>query len=265
MLALGLLLLVPILMWSSQSLLLYRAGRPIQYRIHSRDLPKRDQQLNRLLTNAIFAAILLAYPLLRGDHPWHYYAAFFPLPDAVPHVLFGAAGAILFLTLLYLAWLLSDQVRFERRHPWPKLLKRLAGVPLTALLVAFVEELLFRAMLLNALLEAWPVPAALATGVVVFASAHYVRSVKRYWTLPGHLALGLLFCTAFIATGNLWLPIGLHAGGVLILMGVRPLIRYHGPPWLVGQSIFPYAGVVGIVALLLLTWCVHIRFGGPPL
>jgi membrane protease YdiL (CAAX protease family) len=89
-----------------------------------------------------------------------------------------------------------------------------------------------------------------------------VRSVKRYWTFPGHLALGVLLCTAFLCTGNIWLSFGLHAGGVLVLMAVRPFVRYLGPPWLVGASIFPYAGVVGATALILLTLNVFLAFGG---
>jgi len=48
------------------------------------------------------------------------------------------------------------------------------------------------------------------------------------------------------------------------LAGIRPFIRYVGPAWLVGASIFPYAGLVGLVALGLLTANVWIRFGGTP-
>jgi membrane protease YdiL (CAAX protease family) len=176
--------------------------------------------------------------------------------------LHGAAAAILYLALLYLAWMLTDNVRFEIRHDARRLAKRLAGVPFTALLIALVEELLFRAVLLANLLEALEPRWALPIGALVFAAAHYVRRVKRYWTFPGHLALGTLLCLAFFWTGALWLPLGLHAGGVLVLMAVRPFARYTGPAWLVGASIFPYAGAVGIVALALLTINVWLTHGG---
>ena len=160
------------------------------------------------------------------------------------------AAAVFFLSLLYLAWLLSNNVRFRVRHTPARLAKRLAGAPFTAFLIAFVEELLFRAMVLAALLEAFGkegrgAALAVAIGTLLFAGAHYVRAVKRYWTFPGHVALGLLFCVAFVCTGSIWLSLGLHAGGVLVLTSVRPFIRYTGPAWLVGQSIFPYAGVPG--------------------
>ena len=99
-------------------------------------------------------------------------------------------------------------------------------------------------------------------GTVIFAAAHYVRSVKRYWTFPGHVALGALLCAAFYWTGNVWLSFGVHAGGVLVLMAVRPVVRYTGPAWLVGASIFPYAGAVGIAALVLLTVNMWLVYGG---
>ncbi len=262
MLALGLLLLVPIAMWLAQALALRAAGLPGHWRIGTTDLPAPLRRVNRIVTKAAFAAVLLLYPLLRGDSPWTYYAGFFPWGPRALDLLHGAAAAILYLALLYLAWMLTDNVRFEIRHDARRLAKRLAGVPFTALLIALVEELLFRAVLLANLLEALEPRWALPIGALVFAAAHYVRRVKRYWTFPGHLALGTLLCLAFFWTGALWLPLGLHAGGVLVLMAVRPFARYTGPAWLVGASIFPYAGAVGIVALALLTINVWLTHGG---
>ena len=69
---------------------------------------------------------------------------------------------------------------------------------------------------------------------------------------------------AFVCTGALWLPVGLHAGGALVLMAIRPLVRYSGPAWLVGASIFPYAGVAGAAALILLTINIWLCYGGLP-
>ncbi len=260
--ALPLLLIVPVLMWASQTVLAWRAGVAWSWRIGAVELPRGARVINRAATNLAFAAVLLLYPLLRGMSPMAYYADYLPTQTLLPHAAWGAAAASLYLLLLYLAWALTDNVRFELRHPLGKLLRRLAGAPLTAVFAALVEELLFRAMLLADLLETCPRVMAVMVGVVVFAGAHYVRSVKRYWTFPGHLALGTLFCLAFVCTGSIWLAFGLHAGGVLVLMSLRPMIRYVGPAWLVGASIFPYAGVVGVAALVLLTINVLVAFGG---
>ncbi len=262
MLALGALLLVPVLMWVGQSVLLRVAGLPLQLRLGAPDLPRSLRGLNRLVTNVAFVVALLGYPLVRGQSPWAYYVQFFPLGPAPRAALHGAAAAILYLALLYLAWMLTGNVHFRMRHAIGRLARRWAGVPLTAVLIALVEELLFRAMLLAGLLEAFGAWVALPAGTVIFAAAHYVRSVKRYWTFPGHVALGALLCAAFYWTGNVWLSFGVHAGGVLVLMAVRPVVRYTGPAWLVGASIFPYAGAVGIAALVLLTVNMWLVYGG---
>lgn len=261
MLALLLLALAPLAIWLGQTSILLIARLPVRWRISSADLPRSIKRANRVLLNGVMGAVLLAYPLLRDQTPIEYFAAFFPLDGHAYEMLTGAAAAVLYLALLYGVWLATDNVRCGVRHSGATLARRLATVPLMAIAAATVEELLFRAVLLAGLLESFPFAIAMVLGVVIFAAAHYIRSVKRYWTFPGHLALGALFCVAFACTHTLWLPIGLHAGGILMLMGIRPFARYIGPPWLVGASIFPYAGVPGIVALLLLSINVWLRYG----
>jgi membrane protease YdiL (CAAX protease family) len=259
--ALALLALVPVLLWLTQVVLLRAAGLPFRWQINAPDLPRGLKRINRGVTYLIFALLLLGYPLTRGQTPVTFYGRFFPLDGRPGELAFGFAAACLYLALLYLAWLLTDNVRFTIRHAPGRLAQRIAGAPLTALFAAGFEELLFRGLLLDDLLRTFSPERAVLAGAIIFAGAHYVRSVKRYWTFAGHLALGLLFCIAFVVTDALWLSIGLHAGGIVMLMGLRPLIRYTGPPWLVGASIFPYAGAAGIVALLLLTLNVWLRYG----
>lgn len=277
MLALALLAAVPVVMWLGQTVLLLLRGERPRWRIGAHDLPRPVKRANRIITYIALPGAALLYPILRGQNPWNYYAAFFPLDARAAAGVWGFAASVLYLALLYLAWMLTDNVRFAVRHDSITLARRLAAVPLTAILGALVEELLFRGMVLADLLRTLPgalaplglshnqaVGVAVVVGALLFAGAHYIRRVKRYWTFPGHLALGLLLCTAFALTGNLWLPFGLHAGGILMLMGTRPLIRYTGPPWLVGASIFPYAGVVGIIALAALTANVWLKFRTTP-
>lgn len=270
MLALLLLILVLVVMWFTQALSLRSVGKPLRLRIDHADLPRSLQRVNRTVTNAAFAAVLIAYPLLRGESPFHYYARFFPLDWRVFGLPHGVAAALIYLGLLYACWLFTDNIYLRSLSDLRRLGARLAGVPLSAVIGAGIEELLFRAMLLAGLLESLR-PAlgpgtgtavAVAIGMVVFAGAHYVRRVKRHWTFPGHLALGLLLCVSFACTDALWLPLGLHGGGILIIMGLRPLVRYVGPPWLVGASIYPYAGAVGVVGLTILTFNMWLLHGG---
>lgn len=264
MIAVGLLVLVPVLMWIGQSALLIAAGQPLRRRLGAEGLPNPLRQANRVITNGSLLAIVSAYPLVRGESPIAYYAKLLPAGRSAWSFVHGAAAAVLYLALLYLAWTITDNVRFRVRSSTGKLARRLAVVPLTAVFGALAEELLFRGMLLADLLNWFPPPLAVAVGAFLFAAAHYLRPVKRYWTFPGHVALGGLLCCAFLWTGSLWLPIGLHAGGILVIMAARPFVRYVGPPWLVGASVFPYAGIMGIAALLLLTLNVWFLYGGRP-
>jgi membrane protease YdiL (CAAX protease family) len=156
-------------------------------------------------------------------------------------------------------------LQIDVHHSRRKWTRRLTMLAPTALFGAFVEELLFRGVVMADLLRT---PALNPVGGVlmataVFAGAHYVRSVKRHWTLPGHVMLGLLLCIAFQRTGQLWLAAGLHAGGIMMIMAARPFVRYRGPAWLTGASIFPFAGVVGIAGLGILTVFVATHFGAP--
>lgn len=262
--ALLLLLAIPAVLWLIQTLLLRAGGHALRRSLSPPDLPSYVKRGNRIATYIALATAIAAYPLLRQRTPWEYYRQFLPA-SALPHdLVWGLSAAVLYLVLLYLAWLLADLVRFNVRHSPQRLVRRLLSVPLTAALVAFVEELLFRAMLFAELLETCTLPVAFPLAVITFAAAHYVRAAKRRWTFPGHIALGTLFCLAFLLTRTLWLPIGLHAGGVVVLMGVRPFIRYRGPAWLIGASIFPYAGALGVLALGQLSLNLWLRFGCEP-
>jgi membrane protease YdiL (CAAX protease family) len=256
--ALLLLLAVPIAMWGGQSIVLLSMGQAIRWRISPRDVPTRVKRINRVVTYLAFIAVLAVFPLLHGSNALAYYPQFFPAGQRYIDGLIGLGLSVLYLGVLYGVWWTLGMVTFERRDPPRRLARRLAAVPMTAALAALFEELLFRAVLLDDLLDELPTWAAVALGALTFAAAHYVRSVKRYWTFPGHVVLGVLLCVAYVWTEALWLPIGLHAGGVLVLMGVRPIIQYTGPTWVVGESVYPYAGVMGIGALLAMI--IHLSF-----
>ena len=253
MTALLLLLAVPPIMWIGQTLLLRAAGFPARRRIGAHDLPEHLRVANRMVTQGAIVAALVVYPLLRGESPAAYYLRLLPPGRPVWAAWHGLAVALLFLAMIHLAWNIAGCVQFSVRQRRARIVRRLITTPFSALLGAGVEELLFRGVLLAGLLESFPRPAAVAVGAGCFAGAHYVREVKRYWTLPGHLMLGLCLCLAFVWTGSLWLPIGIHAGGILAILAARPFVRYAGPAWVTGASIFPFAGVVGIAALAILT------------
>lgn len=87
---------------------------------------------------------------------------------------------------------------------WPRPVADPAGVVLTLLVAPLLEELLFRGLLyplLRGVFGRWP---AIVADALLFALAH------------GHLPSpqligGLLFAWIYAHSGNLWLPIMLHA------------------------------------------------------
>jgi membrane protease YdiL (CAAX protease family) len=260
--ALALLLIVPVSLWVGQTAFLLACGRRPTWQISPAGAPDGVRVLNRTVTYVSVAAVLLLYPLVTGRDWAAYYGGLFPLDERVRLAGIGAAMGVLYLALLYLAWLLSDNITFRVRHSGRRIAKRLLLAGPLAVFVALFEELLFRGVVLADLQRSLPPVLAVLIAVAIFAGAHYVRRVKRYWTFAGHVALGLLFCIAYVLTGALWLSAGLHAGGVFGLMAARPFIRYTGPAWLVGASVFPYAGVVGIAALLAMA--LNVWFLCPP-
>ncbi len=263
MTALGLILLVPVVMWLGQTVLLRRCGLPIRWRLDASEAPRIVRTGGRVVTQVSLVALLAAYPLVKGQTPWHYYSALLPLDESIRQFAHGAAASVLFLCGLFAVWIATDRVQIDVHQHRRRWMRRLVLLPGSAVFGAMVEELLFRGVVLASLLESFPTMTAIALGAAIFAAAHYVRSVKRYWTVGGHLMLGVLLCAAFVQTGTLWLPAGLHAGGIMMIMGARPFIRYRGPAWLTGASIFPFAGVVGIVGLGVLTTFVARYYGAP--
>lgn len=254
---------VPIVMWVVQTIQLKYYGLPIRWRIDSGDAPRAVRTLGRAVTQVALASIILCYPIIKGRSIQDYYGGLLPPTRTALQCLHGAAASTLFLCVLYIAWIATDSLRVSVHQSRRKWTKRLLLLPLTAVFGALVEELLFRGVVMADLMHSKGLPqtVAVAIAVLVFAGAHYVRSVKRRWTLFGHLMLGLLLCVAFLKTKTLWLAIGLHAGGIMVIMGTRPFFRYKGPAWLTGASIFPFAGVVGILGLGILTTFVASYYG----
>lgn len=263
MTALFMLVAVCAFIWINQSIALLRAGLPMRWRIDARHAPSHIRMTVRIATQIGLLGVIVIYPMFRGESSHGYYGRLLPPAPAVEHFGFGVASSALFLSVLFVIWLATQRLVVEVHHARRKWIRRLVLLVPTALFGAFVEELLFRGVLMADLLRSnWPPGSAVMVSALVFAIAHYVRAVKRHWTFPGHIALGALLGVAFLDTGSLWLAAGLHAGGIFVIMGVRPFVRYAGPAWLTGASIFPFAGFVGIAALVTLTAIVHHAFGG---
>jgi membrane protease YdiL (CAAX protease family) len=254
---------VPVVMWIAQTIALRSVGLPIRWRIDSRSAPRAVRTAGRVATQLSLLAVILAYPLLRGEKFLSYYMGLFPANQTSLQFVQGMAASTLFLCALYIAWIATGRMRVEVHQERRRWMRRLALLVPTTVFGAFVEELLFRGVVMADLLRTPGVARwlAIALATLIFAVAHYVRSTKRKWTFPGHVMLGLMLCIAFSATNSLWLPTGLHAGGIFVIMGTRPFMVNRGPAWLTGASIFPFAGLAGLLGLSIMTGFIMHRFG----
>lgn len=140
--------------------------------------------------------------------------------------------------------------------------------------VAVLEELLFRGFVFQRLVDGIGAPAALLAMAALFALAHWgnpgMQGSTRAWatldTALGAIVLGL----AFLRTGSLALPIGIHFGwnwiqGALLGFDVSGLHEagwllphlLDKPQWLTGGSFGPEASVMSVAVdatTVLLLW-----------
>jgi membrane protease YdiL (CAAX protease family) len=139
---------------------------------------------------------------------------------------------------------------------WTELVKRAAS--------AFQEELLFRSLMLSGLVlmlrRRW---LALGVMAVLFGVAHATNPNASALSVAGNALDGLLYGVAFLWSGCIWLPLGLHfawnffQGPVLGFpvsgFDMGGLVQQHavGNDLLTGGSYGPEAGIIGRVAWLV--------------
>ena len=129
-------------------------------------------------------------------------------------------------------------------------------------LVSVMEELLIRGVVLRSSQAAWGTRRALVVSTVLFVAAHLTGDI----TVVGVLvtaAASLAFSAAYLMTGRLWLPIGMHFAWNYLFSAVLSVpVSGHpakgwahgtmnGPEWLTGGS---YGVEASLAALLV--WAV---------
>ncbi|MGA3179930.1 MAG: CPBP family intramembrane glutamic endopeptidase [Verrucomicrobiota bacterium] len=141
-------------------------------------------------------------------------------------------------------------------HTGPEFLRYLRDTALAAILVAILEELIFRAALFGVLRKSFPVAVALLLSSAIYASVHFLQKApaparigwlsglevlpEMFHTPPDGLALvpafftllvaGAILALAYQRTGTLFLSIGLHAGWIFCLKSYRFLTRQSPGP-----------------------------------
>ncbi len=141
--------------------------------------------------------------------------------------------------------------------------------------MALTEELLFRGYLLRNLAQAWDGRVALILSAVVFALLHLSNPERDALALLNIGLMGVLMGYAYLQSGSLWFPLGLHFGwnftqGTLLGMpisglGIPGLVRTHlGLPHSISGGPFgPEASILGTVVMVLGFGYIMRRYGGP--
>jgi membrane protease YdiL (CAAX protease family) len=178
----------------------------------------------------------------------------------------AAVGAVLGLLLtasvVLVAWAAGWLRVVGVAPPGAAVLALLSGLG-RAVLVAVVEETLFRGVLVGYLRARIGLPAAVGLSALAFGAAHAFNAHVTPLALANLVAAGLLFALAFVVGRGLALPIGLHAawnwfeGSVfgLPVSGVPRdrllVVEEHGPPLWTGGAFGPEGGLLGLAAMAL--------------
>lgn len=166
--------------------------------------------------------------------------------------------------------------------------KRLVSAALSGLVVAVLEETLFRGALFGGLRKGVSVPWALVISSVIFALLHFldrrpeppptvgwasglallprmvreIDDVRMFAAALGSLiVVGLFLALSYQRTGSLFFPAGLHAGWVfwMKLTGFVTVAQPAAPGWLWGTGRLVDGWVT--CALLLVTFALYWRWG----
>ena len=159
---------------------------------------------------------------------------------------------------------------FELKNPVPWNL--LAPILLTAIVVALIEEALFRGAILGLLRQTFPnVPAAIFVSAL-FSAVHFLSppreqiAVVRWYSGFELLPHALILAHATIRTSSLWLGIGIHSGLIFAKMGFNKVAKklQDLTPWFSGDITAGIGSILVMLFLWLLIWVIYLRGKSDP-
>ena len=124
------------------------------------------------------------------------------------------------------------------------------------------EELMMRGYPLQVLARRFGGPVALLSTSLAFAALHAPNPSLSWIGVLNLVLAGLWLGSAYLASGSLWLPIGLHVGWNFAMGSIagfpvsglttRGLFLFveRGPDWLTGGSFGPEGGIIATCVLL---------------
>jgi membrane protease YdiL (CAAX protease family) len=143
-------------------------------------------------------------------------------------------------------------------------------------MVAVMEELLFRAVLFRVIEARWGTRVSLLVNVLLFAVAHLSNEHVTALAVLNTGVAGLGLCAGWLLTRNLWLPVGMHFAWNYLFDGVLGVpvsghaargwlhVQLSGPEWLSGGAYGVEGSVVTLLAWgLAAAWMLRVRSTRP--
>lgn len=196
--------------------------------------------------------------------------------DLLAGIALGAVlMAVIFLVELAAGWLHFDGLAWGSANS-------VAGIGYWAavfIMVGWYEELLTRGYWLQNLRDGLGLVPAVILSSVIFGLAHGANPNLSVIAVLVIVAAGVFFAFAYLRTGQLWLPIGIHIGWNFFegpvfgfpVSGIQTGRLLHttnvGPDLFTGGIFGPEAGLLGLAAVLLGILLVHLysrRFPSAP-
>ena len=140
---------------------------------------------------------------------------------------------------------------------------------LSGLGVALAEELFFRGWLLDELQRDYSPQKVVWLNGIIFAFLHFLQPptqmLANALAFPGLALMGMTLVWAkYRGRGLLGLPIGIHGGMVwaFYILDMGRLYQYKGeaPAWVTTVNGHPFAGIIGILALVLLAMGLRVNY-----
>ncbi|MGM7680073.1 lysostaphin resistance A-like protein [Microbacterium sp. A94] len=133
--------------------------------------------------------------------------------------------------------------------------------------VAVSEEVFFRGVVFRLLQGRWGACVALGASAIIFGLVHMLNPGASLWgAVVIAIEAGLMLGAAYLATGSLWLAIGLHFGWNVATVGIFGTVTSgaeardslvtavtSGPDWLSGGSFGPEGSIVAVLVCSVVT------------
>jgi membrane protease YdiL (CAAX protease family) len=190
-----------------------------------------------------------------------------PGRQAAADLLAGFLIAFILMGGIYLAMVGLGWSRFEsfawQTEAAPAVLRGTLGMAVFFILVAWSEELLTRGYHLQTISSGLGLGWGVALSSIIFGLMHGSNPGATWVSTLGLVLAGLFLAYGYVATRQLWLPIGLHLGwnffeGTVFGFPVSGLDIYRivrhavvGPELWTGGAFGPEAGLIVLPALAL--------------